>query len=54
MRSNLVAYSLNVKKGGKGKGREREITKIVSASSNFFFLVDYGEEKKPEGRMVGR
>lgn len=45
MRSSLVAYSLYVKKGGKGKERGREITKIVSASSTFF-SVDYGEDKK--------
>lgn len=48
MRSNLVAYSLYVKNEGKGKGREREITKIVSPSSTFF-LSRLGRRKKIQG-----
>lgn len=48
MRSNLLAYSLYVKKGGKGKGREREITKIISPSSTFF-LSRLGRRKKIQG-----
>lgn len=35
-----------VKNGGKGNEREKEITKIVSATSLVFFLIDWGEAKK--------